>query len=359
MRRIALVLALLIAGPAPADELDALSAARARLAEAGGALSGAGGETGDVAGRVAAITAYDVALGGMRDVVLAARTRERELLLDLASRREEMMQLAAALEGFGRVPPAPGLHPMGPLGAARARALIEGAVPGLEAQAAELGVLIAAVDAAQAVQGTGVAEISDGLGALDAAREDLERRVTPVLPQNDAGLAALVRASGTLSELVAALAGSETEGGEIPEGGFGWPVQGRVLIGFNARDGGGVQRPGLVVGAPGLSLVSAPAAGVVRYAGPFLDFGYVVVLRTGPGTHVVLAGLAELNVPTGAAVRRGDLLGRLGGRSLEAEEYVMLPYAETGAGALETLYIEIRHGRAPVDPAPWFGSESG
>ena len=32
----------------------------------------------------------------------------------------------------------------------------------------------------------------------------------------------------------------------------------------------------------------------------------------------------------------------------------MLPQSETGAGGGETLYIEIRHGRGPVDPEPWF-----
>ena len=54
--------------------------------------------------------------------------------------------------------------------------------------------------------------------------------------------------------------------------------------------------------------------------------------------------------------KREGLLGRLGGRNVTVEEYVMLPHAEAGAGALETLYIEIRHGRGPVDPVSWFGS---
>ena len=93
-----------------------------------------------------------------------------------------------------------------------------------------------------------------------------------------------------------------------------------------------MRRPGLVVGAPPLSLVSAPADAIVRYAGPFLEYGYVVVLEPDSGTMVVLAGLARLQVGTGAAVRRGELLGLLGGRSLDVEEYVMLPDADTGAG---------------------------
>ena len=175
---------------------------------------------------------------------------------------------------------------------------------------------------------------------------------------------AAVRGSDTLTALVAALAGPGTDAAGGQAGGLVRPVPGRILLGFNEPDGGGVRRPGIVVGAPALSLVAAPAAGTVRYAGPFLDFGYVVVLETDAGEPrgalvVVLAGLAQLNVVTGAAVGQGDLLGLLGGRNLTVEEYVMLPHAETGAGALETLYIEVRHGRGPVDPEPWFGDENG
>ena len=74
---------------------------------------------------------------------------------------------------------------------------------------------------------------------------------------------------------------------------------------------------------------------------------------------VVLAGLAQLRVRTGATVERGELLGLLGGRALDVEEYVMLPDPDTGAGGGETLYIEVRQGRGPVDPEPLFAGENG
>ena len=57
------------------------------------------------------------------------------------------------------------------------------------------------------------------------------------------------------------------------------------------------------------ALVTAPADAIVRYAGPFLEYGYVVVLEPDPTTMIVLAGLAQLRVETGAPVRRGELLG--------------------------------------------------
>jgi len=116
---------------------------------------------------------------------------------------------------------------------------------------------------------------------------------------------------------------------------------------------------GLLLEAPPFAVVSAPADGSVRYAGPFLEYGAVVVIATDPATMVVLAGLGRLKVATGAEVKRGDLLGLLGGRALDVEEYVMQAATDTGAGARETLYIEVRHGRGPVDPEPLFAGENG
>jgi septal ring factor EnvC (AmiA/AmiB activator) len=92
---------------------------------------------------------------------------------------------------------------------------------------------------------------------------------------------------------------------------------------------------------------------VVRYAGPFLEYGYVVVLEPDAETMLVLAGIAQLQVRTGDTVDRGDLIGLLGGRPPDVEETVMAE-SGTGAGLSETLYIEVRHGRGTVDPEPLF-----
>jgi murein DD-endopeptidase MepM/ murein hydrolase activator NlpD len=270
------------------------------------------------------------------------------------------MRLIVAMQAVARAEtPRPGLHPDGPLEAARAGTLIAHAGPAMRAEATEVAALFAALDGAREVQRKGLSDIAAGLVSLEAARADLAARVPPLPPDPDPALVALVRASDSLAALAAGLAGPATEAAEAGEGSLAWPVTGRILRGFNEPDGAGARRPGLTLGAPALSLVAAPAEGRVRYAGPFLDFGYVVVLEVPGGALVVMAGLAELNVATGGQIGRGDLLGRLGGRNLGVEEYVMLPHADTGAGALETLYIEVRQGRGPVDPEPWFGDGNG
>lgn len=350
-------------GPAPgavAATSATLEAARAQLAEAGAGLAGAREAEVSSAELVKAIADYEAALAALRAVVIEAGGQERELALALAGRREEIMQLVATLQTVGRVRmPPPALHPAGPLDAARAGMVLAQAAPALRAEAEEVAELMAALDRARTVQQAGLSELAAGLVALEAAREDMAARMPATPPAPDPALVALVRESDTLTALAAGLAGPATEAAAPAEGTLAWPVAGRILLGFNEPDGGGARRPGIQLGAPALSLVVAPAAGTVRYAGPFLDFGYVVVLQIEGGALLVLAGVAELNVATGTEVARGDLLGRLGGRTLGVEEYVMLPHAETGAGALETLYIEIRQGRGPVDPEPWFDGGSG
>ncbi len=136
-------------------------------------------------------------------------------------------------------------------------------------------------------------------------------------------------------------------------------MTGRPLRGFGEPDAAGVRRPGLLVEAAPLALVTAPAAADVRYAGPFLDYGYVVVLQPRADVLLVLAGLATLETRTGARVGSGELLGLLGGRPLDAQEYLMLGQAQTGETPAETLYIELRHGQGPVDPTTWFADRNG
>ena len=74
--------------------------------------------------------------------------------------------------------------------------------------------------------------------------------------------------------------------------------------------------PGVVDRAPPpLALVSAPADAIVRYAGPFLEYGYVVVLEPDAGDAGGARGpRAGFRSTAGDRCRRGDLLGLMGGR---------------------------------------------
>jgi septal ring factor EnvC (AmiA/AmiB activator) len=360
IRRAALCAGLALAAPAFAGASDpaaALAAGSARVAEAGAALEAArAAGPGQVAALAAAVEAYEAALAGLRTGVGVAGARAQALSLGLATGREEIARLLATLEAASRTPPpAQALHPQGPLAAARATAMMERLGPALGAEAAELKAALAEVAAARRLHDRGRAELEAGLATLAAGQGELAEAMAAAAPEEPSpALAALAREAESLTALAAALAEAGGARAAGPAEPMEWPVRGELLRGFNEPDAAGARRPGLVLRAPPLAPVRAPADAAVRYAGPFLEYGYVLVLEPAPGTMVVLAGLAQLQARAGAPVRRGEIVGLLGGRPLDVEEYVMLPQAETGAGGGETLYIEVRQGRGPVDPVPLF-----
>jgi septal ring factor EnvC (AmiA/AmiB activator) len=372
MTRAALLLALALAWPAPsraaADPGD-LGAATARIAAAETALDAAEAAPERIAPLGQAVADYEAALAALRAEVAAAAERAEALAAGFASRRLEIGRLLAALEAMSRsaADPGPALHPQGPLAAARAQAMLARLTPALKAQAEALAGQVTELADARATYGEGRDRLAAGLARLGTAQAALTEAMAEAAPTlSEPGqptLTMMARDSASLTALAAALA--EVPDAPAPPAAspspdpFRWPVAGEVVSRFNEPDAAGVRRPGLVLGAAPQALVMAPTDALVRYAGPFLEYGFVVVLEPDSETMVVLAGLDRLLVRTGATVGRGDILGLLGGRHPDVEEYVMTPEAEPGSGPNETLYIEVRQGRGPVDPEPLFAGKNG
>ncbi len=367
----AVLIALALTGPAAAAADQASAAAEAtaeRLRAARVALAEAGPEPGRIAALAGAIAAQEAALSGLRATVNATSDAAYFAARDIALREAEVKRLLAALQALERVPPAAqNLHPMGPLGAARAEGMMAAIRPALTEEARALARELSAVAQKRAARDAAEAELAAGLEALAAARADLagalaETAGMAVADAGDPRLDALMRESDTLSRFAAGIEGLRAQAsgrnGDA-QASFAMPVPGTVLRGYDEPDAGGVRRPGITLAAPPLSLVTAPAQGEVRYAGPFLDYGYVVFLEPAPGTLMVIAGMQQLYVVTGARVDAGAPLGMLGGRDVDVEEYLMLPSDGNSTIGSETLYIELRRERRPVDPAPWFAALNG
>jgi septal ring factor EnvC (AmiA/AmiB activator) len=107
------------------------------------------------------------------------------------------------------------------------------------------------------------------------------------------------------------------------------PVAGPVLRGFGAAAEDG-PATGITYGtAPGAFVVS-PCAGRVAFAAPFRSYGQLLIIECGGGYDIVLAGLGSLSAAPGHAAHAGEPVGRMG----------------TGE-----LYVEVREGGKPVDPA--------
>lgn len=127
------------------------------------------------------------------------------------------------------------------------------------------------------------------------------------------------------------------------------PVAGGITARtFGASDGfGGTARGLSVVTAPGAP-VHTPADGWVAYAGDFLNYGQILVLNAGQDYTILLAGLDAVSVEEGQFLRMGEVVGTMGTDAFAQS-------LATGSGADEpTLYIELREGGEPINPAGWW-----
>ena len=118
---------------------------------------------------------------------------------------------------------------------------------------------------------------------------------------------------------LSALSGPLPRPGEAAEPPLSWtaatapyrvPVTGKLITGFGeVSSDAGVTSRGLTWIVAGGADVSAPAAGRIVFAGPFRDYGTIVVIDHGGGWSTALIGLGSLSVATGERVGQGALLG--------------------------------------------------
>jgi len=372
---LAFILCLGMATPvtAQSDEtLRALTEASAQLADASNALSESSGFDSRIAALTAAIRAYEHGLTAMRTALRGARNQERAIAETLRGERETLVKLLTVIAAMEEAPaPMILLHPDGPLASARAGALMAAMAPEMQSRVAtlsasldQLRVINALRSDAEANLRIGLGELQQARGALNAAIDlrdvDGQRLRITVEPVDIERLDALLRASENLNffaEGLAALPAPELPGqtnflslqGQLPP-----PVSGTVLRQFNATDAAGIARPGLIFSSQPMALVTTPAAATVRYAGEFLNYGLVVILEPAPDYLITLTGLGRAFVVEGEVLQSGDPVGELGGDLPSAQEFLIETSSVTGASGPETLYMELRHQGAPVDPTTWF-----
>ena len=145
------------------------------------------------------------------------------------------------------------------------------------------------------------------------------------------------------SRLAPAVAFASTKGTlSAPVGG------GAVLRRFGEDDGlGGAEKGTLFTGRAGAT-VSAPADGWIAFAGPYRSFGQLLILNTGGGYYIVLAGMDRVNVTSGQFVLAGEPVGAMGDGSNKSAAAVALGAAQP------VLYVEFRKDGATIDPGPWW-----
>ncbi len=129
------------------------------------------------------------------------------------------------------------------------------------------------------------------------------------------------------------------------------PLNGIKIREYGMPDGLGGTEKGLSVASRSGAQVTAPCDGWVVYAGPFRSYGQLLILNAGGGYHVLLAGMERISVDLGQFVLTGEPVAVMGGGPQSA--------AAVATGSSQPiLYIEFRKDGGPVDPSPWWASDS-
>jgi septal ring factor EnvC (AmiA/AmiB activator) len=130
------------------------------------------------------------------------------------------------------------------------------------------------------------------------------------------------------------------------------PVNGTRIKEFGSPDGHGGTEKGLSIAARAGGQITAPCDGWVVFAGPFRNYGQLLILNAGGGYHVLLAGMERISVDLGQFVLAGEPVATMGGSG-------SAPGALAGEASQPVLYVEFRKDGVPVDPGPWWAANEG
>ena len=197
----------------------------------------------------------------------------------------------------------------------------------LAARAESLHAMISAIEAERRAAETRAREeaaAAERLKQTEAAAAARRREATLARPSGSGPITAAARPSGQLV----------------------LPVAGRISRHWGDRTDAGPST-GLVFSTPPQARVVSPCGGRVVFGAPFRSFGLLLIVDCGGGYHAVLAGLERLDTYAGQSVQAGEPVGVMPNWDPKNDHR-----ANTG------LYVELRRGGSPVDPAPWLKPHS-
>lgn len=283
--------------------------------------------------------------------ISAARARiaivDRELAAQrtrVAERQGPILRLIAALQSMARRPAVLGLvQPGSTADMVHIRAVLGTVMPVVElrtrAVRAELGrVRRLRAEAVAAVGGFRDARrrIEDeriGLVKLEAAHRARSRELgRSALVESDRAIALGERARDIVDQMETAGQAAEIEAGlaalpgPLPRPGSGGgrvahkggapyrlPVAGSVVTGMGELSPTGVRARGVTLACAANADAVAPAPGRILFAGPFRDYGGVVIIDHGNGWTSSVTGLGGIAVRVGERVGQGARIGRAPG----------------------------------------------
>lgn len=341
-----------------------------------------------------ALSATEKKLSELTDQVTAIRN-------SIADRKEVIVKMLMAMERIGRTPPPAFVTPRkDALDAVRSAMLMAKLFPELKAQADHLsGQLKGLVSLQDRISKERDAERQerDRLKAQDAQLDRLLAQKRQQIAQSESRLAAVRLAAEQQAEKVSNLGDlikqldakvaeaeiakydAKLKAGDYVEikpketsiafasparmqpaipfadakGKLPLPAKGTVLTHFGDSEAFGGTAQGISIATRDRARVVSPADGWVVFAGPFRSYGQLLILNTGGGYHVLLAGMNRIDVSVGQFVLTGEPVAEMGIAGVEADGG-----GHDNAHSNPALYVEFRKDGHPINPAPWWADLS-
>lgn len=150
---------------------------------------------------------------------------------------------------------------------------------------------------------------------------------------------AMQQAQSSRSAFRQALSASIGGGFARARGRLPYPIRGTIIESFGAETIGGAHTKGVTLAGRAGGRVIAPFDGTVLFAGPFKNYGQLIILDHGNNYLTLLAGMESINTNVGQQVLAGEPIGQI-------------------KTTKPNLYLEIRHDGQAIDPTPWFARQS-
>jgi septal ring factor EnvC (AmiA/AmiB activator) len=187
-----------------------------------------------------------------------------------------------------------------------------------------------------------IGKVEQSLDSASRAARAADRAAEEKTRENRTGFAAL-NDPGRLAPAIAFASAR----GRLPI-----PVNGPRIKEFGVPDGVGGTEKGISIATRPAAQVTAPCDGWIVYAGPFRNYGQVLILNAGGGYHVVLAGMDRISVNVGQFVLTGEPVAVMGNGSQGSATLA-------SSSDKPVLYVEFRKDGTPVDPSPWWATGKG
>jgi len=125
-------------------------------------------------------------------------------------------------------------------------------------------------------------------------------------------------------------------------GAFAVPARGKLISQFDETTVLGLSTKGIIIETRALAQIVAPFDGRIAFAGPFREYGLLLIIDHGEGYHTLLAGMGRIDAQLDQHVLAGEPVGVMGPLNSEKPQ----------------LYVELRKKGHPINPLPWLAAES-